>query len=299
MIGLGSIGSRHVRVLQELGCTVAVVTRRRIENPRKYHDITTALREYQPEYAVIANSTNQHYDALMELARENFRGNVLVEKPLFEMPRDLPPTQFRRLQVAYNLRFHPVILKLKSLLIRETIISVNAYVGQYLPDWRPKTDYRRSYSASQKRGGGALRDLSHELDYLSWLFGDWSALTALGGHFSSLEIDSDDLFILIMEAERCPVITIQLSYLDRMPHRRILINTENHHIDADLIKSCISVDGKIMFMTSDRDHTYREMHKAIIEDRSDLLCTVEQGNAILNMINMAEQANQGRIWIRR
>ena len=40
----------------------------------------------------------------------------------------------------------------------------------YLPNWR-KTNYENNYS-SKKMGGGVTNDLSHEIDYLQWLFGD-------------------------------------------------------------------------------------------------------------------------------
>ena len=35
-------------------------------------------------------------------------------------------------------------------------LTLRAEVGQYLPDWRPGTDYRTGVSASRDQGGGAL-----------------------------------------------------------------------------------------------------------------------------------------------
>ena len=32
---------------------------------------------------------------------------------------------------------------------------------------------RKSYSASKSKGGGVLLDLSHEIDYINWLFGSF------------------------------------------------------------------------------------------------------------------------------
>ena len=143
---------------------------------------------------VVTQKKGEFVDLFAELAAAGYAGRVLVEKPLFGRSLSVPLNSFQSLSVAYNLRFHPLIQRLQDLLVGETVISVQAYVGQYLPDWRPDTDYRYSYSAKVAEGGGALRDLSHELDYLGWLFGAWSAVTAFGGHLSLLEIDSDDLF---------------------------------------------------------------------------------------------------------
>ena len=43
--------------------------------------------------------------------------------------------------------------------------------GQYLPLWRER-DYTESYSAHKSKGGGVALDLSHEIDYMRYLFGN-------------------------------------------------------------------------------------------------------------------------------
>jgi len=173
VIGHGSIGQRHVRILRALGCDVAIISRRELGFQSCYTDLLRALEEHRPEYVVVANPTSRHLETITALASAGFAGKVLVEKPLFGRSRTFIETPFSQFAVAYNLRFHPVVQRLRELLLGEVIISAQAYVGQYLPDWRPASDYRQSYSASAAQGGGALRDLSHELDYLAWIFGGW------------------------------------------------------------------------------------------------------------------------------
>ncbi|MCK6499789.1 MAG: Gfo/Idh/MocA family oxidoreductase, partial [Nitrospira sp.] len=185
VVGYGSIGQRHARVLDELGCEVAVVSRRPVEYPRRYDSLATALSGWRPGYVVIASRTNEHFDDLSALITADFAGRVLVEKPLFDVARQMPSNRFSHLAVAYNMRFHPLIMKLRDFLGQQKrLVAAHIYVGQYLPQWRPSTDYRSSYSASRDLGGGVLRDLSHEIDYALWLFGSWRHLTALGGKFS-------------------------------------------------------------------------------------------------------------------
>ena len=299
VIGYGSIGSRHARLLTELGCATAVMSSHLIDFPIVYSELTSALSGHRPDYVVIANPTNRHLDTLTELAASGFTGRVLVEKPLFEHDHPIPAANFCSLSVAYNLRFHPVIQRLRELVENESVLSVQAYVGQYLPDWRPGTDYRQSYSASAEQGGGALRDLSHEFDYLGWLFGHWRAVTALGGHVSSLEINSDDLFVLLMQTERCPVVSVQVSYLDRGARRRIIVNTELHTIEADLVGGTIAVDQNIETFTTERDHTYREMHRAVLAGDVDTLCSIQDGLVTLQLIEAAERSNRQKEWMTR
>jgi predicted dehydrogenase len=50
------------------------------------------------------------------------------------------------------------------------VFSINAIVGQYLPDWRPNQDYLKGMSARIDKGGVML-DLVHEFDYIRWLIG--------------------------------------------------------------------------------------------------------------------------------
>jgi predicted dehydrogenase len=299
VIGYGSIGVRHARLLNELGCHVAIVSRREVDFPLAYFGLAEAIAAEHPDYVVIANETSQHRQTLSALAQLGYTGTVLVEKPLFSNWKDFSLLPFRKIFVAYNLRFHPVIKRLRSLLEGEQILSVQAYVGQYLPDWRPGSDYRTSYSASAKQGGGVIRDLSHELDYLIWLLGSWERVSALGGHLSALEIDSDDVFALMLVTQKCPVVTLQLNYLDRLSRRNVLINTTELTIEADLIKGTITIDRASESISVGRDETYRAMHQAVLSDSTADLCSLNEGLETLRLIEAAERAVKQEEWVKR
>jgi predicted dehydrogenase len=297
VVGYGSIGARHARVLSELGCSTAVVSSRAVDHPNVNSDLAAALSAQPTDYVVIANATDQHYDTLAQLAELGYEGKVLVEKPLFNRVRPLPEHAFSFVGVAYNLRFHPVIRRLKALVESQQALSVQAYVGQYLPDWRPGADYRTSYSANAERGGGALRDLSHELDYLLWLFGSWEAATALGGHFGPLEISSDDVYSLLVRTRRCPVLSVQLNYLDRRVRRCVIVNTAEHTFEADLVQGTVAIDRTCESFVTDRDWTYREMHQAVLDGRGETVCSLCGALDALRLIEAAEAATGGREWV--
>jgi Predicted dehydrogenases and related proteins len=163
VIGYGSIGKRHSDVLNNLGYKVVVVSRRNFKRSNFYSNIEEALSKEDIQYIVIANETNMHLHTLQKLNYLGYRGKLLIEKPLALTSNiNFHPDIF----VGYNLRFHPIIQKVKKMLRNTKVLSVNCYVGQYLPTWRPNTDYTKCYSASKDLGGGVLNDLSHELDYL-------------------------------------------------------------------------------------------------------------------------------------
>lgn len=299
VVGYGSIGARHSRLLTELGCRTGVVSRREVEFPIVYHDLSVALVTESPDYVVIANETNQHYETLSKLTSRNFKGSVLIEKPLFKHHRELPLRPFKKAFVAYNLRFHPAIQRLKNLLEHERVLSVLGYVGQYLPEWRPTSDYRTCYSARAEQGGGVLRDISHELDYLTWILGGWERVVALGGHYSPLEITSDDIYAITMVTPLCPIVNLQMNYLDRAGRRFLLVNTSDHTIEVDLVKGTVTVDRSSETLAVERDSTYRAMHEAIISGNGNNLCTLEEGNEIMRLIGAVEHSAEKEIWVKR
>jgi predicted dehydrogenase len=295
--GFGSIGQRHVRILREMGLTVHVFSRRKLPEENKFQSLEDALKEVAPEYVVIANETSDHYSAL-KTALYFEVPNILVEKPLFStLIEKLPENLKSQVSIAYNLRFHPLLQRLCSEIKERIVLSVHIYVGQYLPDWRPQQDYRKSYSVSRAQGGGVLRDLSHELDYINWLFGPWRAISALGGHYSSLAGDSDDVFCLLLKMERCPAVSLQMNYLDRCGRREITINTDEHTYHLDLVKQEYKKDKEQNILFSlERDETYRNQHTDMLNNHGKLCCSLLEGLDVMRMIDASEKSASTEKW---
>ncbi len=298
LAGFGSIGMRHAELLTDMGFEVVVASTRKNNFYESFDSLEKALSEYRFDYAVICVPTSEHYGAVCELAEYGFKGPVLVEKPLFEKTGYTIPESMR-IFVGYNLRFHPVMRELHELVHGRRLYSMHVYCGQYLPWWRKNRDYRKTYSASAAAGGGVLRDLSHELDYICWLSGSWKKLAAKGGHLSCLEIDSDDVFCILMETENCPAVTLQVNYLDRNVRREILVNGENFSARADLIAGVLEVNGKEQIHNIRKNFTYIEQHKDILSGSACIACTVKQGSEVLELIDAAEKASSKRIWVKR
>ncbi|MBK8759901.1 MAG: Gfo/Idh/MocA family oxidoreductase [Sulfuritalea sp.] len=297
VIGFGSIGSRHARLLAELGLRVGAVTRNPHCKYPAYPDIDTALADLRPELVVVSNETARHVETLESLAACGYTGAVLVEKPLSNRPLSLHVWPFADIFVAYNLRFHPVIRALRHALSGEMAIAAQIYVGQYLADWRVGRDYRQTYSASREAGGGVLRDLSHELDYAQWLFGSWQRLAAIGGRFSPLEIDSDDAWAILMNLERCPLVTLQMNYLERAPRREILVNTDAHSYRADLVGGALWRDGVEERISCDPDMTYRLQLEAALGGRRMELCSYAEGLGMVDLMHQIEAASAAGKWV--
>jgi predicted dehydrogenase len=211
IVGQGSIGQRHLRLARSLlpAADIRVLRHRALEStPEHANGCFTSLEDalaFRPTVAVIANPAPFHMQAALPLAESG--AHLLVEKPLAVGVEDVPPlfAAVKRggaaLLVGYNLRFLPSLQAFRALLQEGNIgrvLSVRCEAGQYLPSWRPAIDYRQSVSARRELGGGALLELSHELDYLRWIFGEVDWVTAVLTRQSDLEVDVEDCASLVV-----------------------------------------------------------------------------------------------------
>lgn len=298
IIGYGSIGRRHANLLLAMRCHVSLVTTQIIQNMICFLTVDEALRTEKFDYVIIANPTHLHFQTFAKLVDLNFCGVILVEKPLFSQMNFIEKYHMKNVFVAYNLRFHELLLAAKALVQDEEIISFSARVGQYLPTWRKNVDYRAGYSAKKTLGGGVLRELSHELDYALWFCGNCNEVVAAGGHFSELEVDSDDIFSILMRCKNCPIVNIQLDFLSRAAYRDIRIQTKCRTIIIDLIAGTLSVDHNLTLQIENAvTKTYVEQHRAILSGNYKNCCGVLQGLEVVKLIEATELSVIEKKWI--
>lgn len=297
VVGFGSAGQRHARVLKAMGWRVSIVSRRPVEAAPLYSNLGDALAAEAADYVVVANETSHHVGSLAELSKLGFRGSVLVEKPLSADGGELPPHDFAGLYVAYQLRFLPVIERLRSLLAEMQPLCVDAHVGQHLETWRPDRRVQDSYSSRKADGGGVLRDLSHEIDLLLWLFGDWKRIASLGGHHNALDIETDDAWAILMELDGCPAATLRLNYLDCPARRSLTVTGTNGTVHADLLQHALQVGSKVEHLASESDEATRALHEAATGGDTTRICTAQQGQAVMRAILAIEAAAAEQSWV--
>ena len=130
-----------------------------------------------------------------------------------------------------------------------------------------------------------------------WLFGDWKRLTALSGHLSSLEIDSEDCCALLFETERCPIVTVQLNYLDKVARREVIVNTDRHTFKIDFVNNTFEQDSVVEQFSVTHNETYEPQHQAMLSNDFSTLCTVFEGAQVLKLIDAAERAVETQQWV--
>lgn len=244
IVGLGSIGHRHLVNLRRIEPTASITVWHQ-HSRRQDRSLTAPLADnvvYElgdaldtdPDVALITCPAPLHVETGLALARQSV--HLFIEKPLSDKPDgvdDLLSLCHERsltLMVGYNFRFYPPLEVMRQALLEGRVgraISFRAEAGQYLPDWRPESDYRLGVTARRDLGGGAVLELSHELDYARWLLGEVSAVSARIGRLGDLDIDVEDTAEITLQFANGAIGSVHLDLVQRMPTRYCrIIGTE-------------------------------------------------------------------------
>ena len=118
VIGAGSIGLRHIEVLNNIGQKTAIVTKRNDLKLYKYNDTKSAIYNFNPDYIIIANETNRHISELQKILDYGYKNKILIEKPISNdlEEKKLLNVSNKNIYVGYNLRYHPFIKFIKELM---------------------------------------------------------------------------------------------------------------------------------------------------------------------------------------
>lgn len=254
--GAGSIGKRHIKNIkllsEEEGVTLELhllrSSHREIDQNikklvcKEMFSVNDITEQYDAIF--ITNPTYLHYETLLSL--KDKAKYFFIEKPVFDDWRvDLEVLQNPKNNVYYvacPLRYTKVLQRAKEIVDTNRVISVRSICSSYLPDWRPDTDYRMTYSAHKEQGGGVKIDLIHEWDYLTHLFGFPDKVFHLYGKYSDLEIDSEDIAVYI--AQYCDkLVELHLDYCGRQVKRSCEIMTNSETYVFDIANSCIVKNG--------------------------------------------------------
>lgn len=235
VVGLGSIAQRHIRNIKSLSPKAKIAVFRQ-KTKKVDKDCSKVVDQFffnwdeafgwDPHLVLITNPASFHIKTALRWAQKGC--HLFIEKPLshnlvgVDQLLKICKKKQLVLMVGYNMRFLEPLVIIKQALEEGKIgriLYVRASVGQYLPDWRPKSDYRQGVSARKSLGGGAVLELSHELDYIRWFIGEFKSVLALTKKLSDLKIDVEDTAEIILESQQGMLVSIHLDMIDRLGNR--------------------------------------------------------------------------------
>ena len=178
--------------------------------------------DHKPDVVLVTAPTHLHVPLALEAAKRGC--DLFVEKPLShavdgveELCREVEDRELVSM-VGCNMRFHPGPARVKQLLEARAvgrIVAARIFSGSYLPDWRPGTDYRQSYSASEARGGGAILDCIHEIDLALWYFGPGNLAGAVSTRAETLGLDVEGLAEMWIRHDTGVLSSVHVNFIQR------------------------------------------------------------------------------------
>lgn len=275
IIGLGSIGQRHLRNLRTIEPKAnfyAIRKKRDVPLLSNYNKVLKAdiKKKYKLKYfksldeiisnnikidcAFVCTPSSEHVSQTIELLKNNI--HCFVEKPLGSSLK-----QIRRLEtllkkknlitmMGYQLRFNPLIQYLEKIINTKSkigeIITAHIHHGENIKDFHPYEDYRVSYASNKKLGGGVILTQIHEIDYFLHIFRNYKIIksTFFSSKISDLDIDVEDILSsnFILEKNKKKIITtINLNFFEIPKKRKICLIGKKGSIEACLNSNKIKI----------------------------------------------------------
>lgn len=274
MIGLGSIGQRHVRNIRRIyGNDIEIIAYRvrRLQqtfsdtmqireginledehNIKSYSDLDEALST-GPDIAFITNITAKHMECALKCAKAGC--DIFLEKPVSDSMegvaklKEIADEKKLVVFMGYQNRYHPAIRTLKEYLDKDLIgriITVDAAFCERLITMHTYEDYSTTYMARKDMGGGCILNLQiHDIDILQWLFGKpiENTIKSVVRANSSLKIDVEDHAVITYNAnykDGMVTVTTRSDFLAYPPIHTFLLIGEKGRIDIDMNKAVIT-----------------------------------------------------------
>lgn len=209
IIGAGLIGKKRADAISGLGHQIKVVCDVRAEAAKSLaekfqadiHTDLSFLAKNEVDAAIVATSNDALAPTVCEALRHG--KHVLVEKPGGRNPNEV--AEWCRLseagraicRVGFNHRFHPTLLKAKSLLENEAIGPLMFFRAKYGHGGR--IGYDKEWRAQpEKGGGGELIDQGvHLIDLCRWLGGEFTLEHGVATtYFWNMPVDDNGFLLL-------------------------------------------------------------------------------------------------------
>jgi predicted dehydrogenase len=244
IVGYGSSGKRYYKIIKdrypEIEIKVYSYTQRKnnlfIKNK-------TELKLFNPSIVFFCNPSSKRIEFL-DLIRDTPK--IFFEKPITNNINDakkiLKNLNTKKLTaVGYNLRLLNILYFVKINLHKflGNVYSFSCESGYNLKKWRKK-NYTNTVTASRALGGGAFLELSHELDYINWIFGKKYKSEAYSINTNLLNINVEDNVKMIFNFSNKILGSLSLDLLSDYKKRFITINGAKGTLKVDLITNKIT-----------------------------------------------------------
>jgi predicted dehydrogenase len=308
IIGLGSIGRRHLKHFRSIGVEridalrsgkATLLDDGQLLPDNTYNSLEAAFSQ-NPQAVVICTPSSLHTEYILYSLKLNIP--ILCEKPIISDFEHayliLKESKNDLVYIAHNLRFHKAFNWIKDKIENKAYglaLMAQAHFGAYLPDWHPWEDYKKSYAAVKRLGGGASLTHTHELDYLTWIFGEVLIYSGIKSDINELGTNVDEQSCFVLKHKSGVLSSVSLSLNQKPPKRYLQIQFSEGTLYFNILDCTLTFqyhNGEIenyshLFEDYDLDETYRfqaESFLKVISGEKSNLCTLEEGLKLVEII---------------
>ena len=247
---------------------------------------------------MITNPTHLHLEVADQCVKKNLP--VYIEKPLGNSLvkalefRDKIRTSGVACCVGYMMRFHPHIETMRNIIESRDLGKVVRYEGrwgEFLPDWHPYEDYRKSYASNSDMGGGVVLTLSHEIDLLKYFLSEPVQLRSEIKSSRLIETNCEDIAKIEIDHANGEKSEILLDYETKPPIRYNRVELEKGVLHFNFYSNTLKIETenqkKKEFINLDRNELFVKSMKYFLEvafnGKRNSLMSVENAVEVLEI----------------
>ena len=183
-----------------------------------------------------------------------------------------------------------ILKKFKELIEKKVlgeIFFVECVVGKSLNLWRKgNLDFA---CTKNKTGGGVLLELSHEFDYLNWLFGNLNVINKYINPKKFFKFNIEQNVFITLKSSKFPI-SLSMDIIRCYPERICKVICKNGIILMDLVKKKIIIKNKksikqIKFSNNDLNLSYKKQIDNLLSKKVDSLKNIKEAIDILKIID--------------
>jgi hypothetical protein len=289
IIGFGSIGNKYFKILNKYFKKKVHAFNFSKKITKKNLIITKKkIDKINPDYFILCTPSHLHYEHLKFICKNYCKKVILCEKPLFLKPKKINLNN-NEVFVGYNLRFHPVVNKAKKIFEKKKVEEVYIHCSTFMPKWRKK---KFNYSFSHRMSGGVLFDLSHEIDYFTWIFGALNKKFSIFKKLSKMKMTSKDTFFINGNSSHCKKVLIFLDFISNIDERFFIVKTKTEKFIGNINKNSyhiISNNGnkniKKIYKNFSIMNSLKDQVKDVFFSKVKKTCTFDEGFNLVTAMN--------------
>ena len=248
IIGYSSISKKHLSYIRNKNKYKFYIISKHFKHNNFLNKINfKQVKNKYFDFAIICGPSSERIKNLYKIKKNC--NKFFLEKPITDKYKKIIKLKnnnslIKKLYIGYVFKHNSLIKKLKNLIINKrngNFLGAQIISTSFLPDWRRHINYKKSVSSIRSKGGGVLLELSHEINLMSYLFGECKIISSVLSNSGTLGINVEERADIILKSKNSSYINIILDFNSKFLERKIIVNFSKLTLEANLEKNYINI----------------------------------------------------------